>query len=346
MKETLLETICALCEQNGISGQEEEVAKAITQKAAGFGYTLEKDRLGNLTFYKGRRDPSRPRLMLSAHMDEVGLLATYLEEDGMVRFVCVGGIDPRVLPGRQVFLPQSKCWGVIGIKPIHLTDGDQRSKAVSPEDLMVDVGADTKEAAQKLVAPGDPILFSGKPEKMGHLLRAKALDDRAGCAVLLHLMEQLDDPNLLFCFLVQEEVGCRGAKAAAERLKPDYSIALEATTAADLAGVSQQKQVCQLGKGAVVGFMDRSTIYNKTLYQTAFRLAEAEGIPIQTKTMVAGGNDAGAIHTAAGGVQTLAISLPCRYLHSPSCVIDPKDGEAVLKLTKIMAEEIVSGRLG
>lgn len=345
MAETLLETIRALCEQNSVSGQEEETAQAICSRALKLGYALEQDRLGNLTFYKGKPDPARPRVMLSAHMDEVGLLATYLEEDGMVRFTCVGGIDPRVLPGRQVYLPRTKCWGVIGIKPIHLTDSDQRGKAAPAEDLMVDLGADTKEAAQKLVEPGDPIVFSGSPQSMGRLLRAKALDDRAGCGVLLHLMEQMEDPNLLFCFLVQEEVGCRGAKAAAQRWKPDYALVLEATTAADLAGVSPQKQVCRLGQGAVVGFMDRSTIYNKQLYQAAFRLAEEQGIPIQTKTMVAGGNDAGAIHTAAGGVKTLAISLPCRYLHSPSCVIDPEDGEAVLKLTRALALEILSGRL-
>lgn len=330
----------------GISGREAAPACLVRGQVEELGYTLTEDPLGNLCYHKGEPDPLRPRLMISAHLDEVGLMATYLEEDGMVRFTCVGGIDARVLPGRAVYLPRSHCYGVIGVKPIHLVDSAQRGKAVSVEDLVLDLGADSKEETQTLVQPGDQIVFDCRGwTEQGSLVRGKALDDRVGCVILMQLMEQLDDPNITFCFLTQEEVGCRGAKAAAERIRPDYSIVLEATTAADLPEVPEQKQVCQLGKGAVVGFMDRSTIYSRNLYQTAFELAQRQNIPIQTKTMVAGGNDAGAIHTAAGGVQTLAISVPCRYLHSPSCVIDPKDAYAVRDLAKVLAQEMVSGRL-
>lgn len=331
----------------GISGREKTVAIFLDAEVKDRGYTVHRDGLGNLCCQKGGEpDPLRPRLMISAHMDEVGLMATYVQDNGMVGLTCVGGIDARVLPGRAVFLPRTGCYGVIGVKPIHLIDNPQRGKAVSMEDLVLDLGADSKEEAEKLVQPGDEIVF--EPEGwayQGNLWRGKALDDRAGCAILLQLMEEIDDPNVTFCFLVQEEVGCRGAKAAAERLQPDYSIVLEATTASDLPGVEDQKQVCKLGKGAVVGFMDRSTIYNQTLYQTAFRLAKEQNIPIQPKTMVAGGNDAGAIHTAAGGVRTLAISVPCRYLHSPSCVINPQDANAVENLAGALAKEILAGRV-
>lgn len=330
----------------GISGRETAPADLVRTQAEHLGYTLTEDPLGSLCCHKGQPDPLRPRLMISAHLDEVGLMATYLEENGTVRFTCVGGIDARVLPGRAVYLPRSRCYGVIGVKPIHLIDSAQRGKAVSIDDLVLDLGADSREEAQKLVQPGDQIVFDFRGwAELGSLIRGKALDDRVGCVILLQLMEQLNDPNITFCFLTQEEVGCRGARAAAERIQPDYSIVLEATTAADLAEVPESKQVCRLGNGAVVGFMDRSTIYSKSLYRAAFELAEQQSIPIQTKTMIAGGNDAGAIHTAAGGVQTLAISVPCRYLHSPSCVIDPKDAYAVRDLALTLAKEIAGGRL-
>ena len=336
--------LCGLC---GISGRENSVAVLLEEKAKELGYIVHRDGLGNLCCQKeGEPDPLRPRLMVSAHMDEVGMMATYLEENGFVRFTCVGGIDPRVLPGRAVYLLRTGCYGVIGVKPIHLIDSAQRGKTISMDDLVLDVGVDAEEEAFRLVQPGDQITFDPKGwSYQGNLWRGKALDDRAGCAILLQLMEAINDPNVTFCFLVQEEVGCRGARAAAQRLHPDYSIVLEATTASDLPGVEDQKQVCKLGKGAVVGFMDRSTIYNHALYQTAFRLAKELNIPIQPKTMVAGGNDAGAIHTAAGGVRTLAISVPCRYLHSPSCVIQPEDVFAVRDLAKALAQEILAGRV-
>ncbi len=330
----------------GISGREAATAFLVRTQVEHLGYTLTEDPLGSLCYRKGEPDPLRPRLMISAHLDEVGLMATYLEEDGTVRFTCVGGIDARVLPGRAVYLPRSHRHGVIGVKPIHLLDSAQRGKAVSIDDLALDLGTDSQEETRQFVQPGDQIVFDFRGwTELGSLVLGKALDDRAGCVILMQLMEQLEDPNITFCFLTQEEVGCRGAKAAAERIQPDYSIVLEATTAADLPGAPEQKQVCRLGKGAVVGFMDRSTIYSRSLYQTAFELAQKQDIPIQTKTMVAGGNDAGAIHTAAGGVQTLAISVPCRYLHSPSCVMDPKDAYAVRDLALALAKEIVSGRL-
>lgn len=331
----------------GISGREKKVAIFLETEAESRGYTVQRDGLGSLCCQKGGEpDPLRPRLMISAHMDEVGMMATYIEDDGLVRFTCVGGIDARVLPGRAVYLPRTHCYGVIGVKPIHLIDSAQRGKTISVDDLALDLGVDSKEEALKLVQPGDEIGFDFQGwTYQGNLWRGKALDDRAGCAILLQLMEEIHDPNVTFCFLVQEEVGCRGAKAVAERMQPDYSIVLEATTAADLPGVPDQKQVCKLGKGAVVGFMDRSTIYSQILYQTAFRLAEEQNIPIQSKTMVAGGNDAGAIHTAAGGVKALAISVPCRYLHSPSCVIDPQDAYAVRDLANVLAQEILAGRV-
>jgi endoglucanase len=175
----------------------------------------------------------------------------------------------------------------------------------------------------------------------GGNVRSKALDDRIGCAILLELLEQDLPYDVTFAFLVQEEVGLRGAKAAAFRVAPDVALVLEATTAADLTGAEGDAKVCALGAGPVVSFMDRSTIYDRELYQLAFAQCQQMQIPCQTKTRIAGGNDSGAIHVSRGGVRTLAISAPCRYLHSPSCVANLTDIENCMRLTFAMIEKAV-----
>ena len=174
-----------------------------------------------------------------------------------------------------------------------------------------------------------------------HRICSKAIDDRAGCAILLHLLEQDAPYDFTAAFLVQEEVGLRGAKAAAYTVDPDFALVLEATTAADIAGAEEDAKVCCLGGGPVVSFMDRSTIYDKELYRMAFSLAEKNGISCQTKSRIAGGNDSGAIHVSRGGVRTLAISLPCRYLHSPSCLADLNDLDACTALLPLLVKSIM-----
>ena len=174
---------------------------------------------------------------------------------------------------------------------------------------------------------------------------SKAIDDRAGCALLLGLLEQELPYDITAAFLVQEEIGLRGATAAAYTVAPEFALVLEATTAADIVGASGGERVCTLGGGPVISFMDRSTMYDKGMYQAAFALCQAQGIPCQTKTRIAGGNDSGAIHVSRGGVRTLAVSLPCRYLHSPSCVADLADLDAFAAflpqmIQKLMEEDV------
>ena len=186
-------------------------------------------------------------------------------------------------------------------------------------------------------------MFDSGIRKFGDgFVQGRALDDRMGCAVMIEMIKGELEYDADFSFSVQEEIGTRGAKASAFSIRPDYAIVLETTTAADIPGVDGEKRVCALGEGAVVGFMDRGTIYDHDLYELAFKKAEENGIKIQTKTMVAGGNDAKAIHVSAGGVKTLAVSLPCRYLHSPSCVIKMSDGDDVLRLAKVMLGELAN----
>ena len=169
-------------------------------------------------------------------------------------------------------------------------------------------------------------------------VRGKAIDDRAGCLIMMEMINGDPEYDAWYAFTVQEEIGTRGAKAAAFTIAPDIAIVLETTTACDITGVFGKKKVCELGSGAVVAYMDRGTIYDRELYALAIDVAQKNGIPAQTKTLIAGGNDSGAIHVSRGGVRTCAISVPCRYLHSPSCVIKESDFSVV----RVLAEKMLS----
>lgn len=209
--------------------------------------------------------------------------------------------------------------------------------------MTVDIGAESKEEALKYVSLGDSVYFDSDFYSFGDgMIKGKALDDRAGCAIMIDMIKKEQPYDLYFAFTVQEEVGTRGAKTAAFSVAPEKAIILETTTAADIAGVEGEKRVCALKKGPVVSFMDRATVYDSELFSLAFSLAERENIPCQTKTLVAGGNDAGAVHISREGVKTVAVSLPCRYLHSPSCVIAREDFVNSGKLAEALAAEMAS----
>lgn len=335
----MLETLKALCSLNGTSGREETVRQYILERIKNC-CDCTVDPLGNiLAFKKGKKRPKN-KVMLTAHMDEVGFIITYITDDGYLKFDCVGGIDEKVVVGRSVTVGEKQIPGVIGIKAVHLCESEERAKAPKVRELCIDIGADSKKEACEYVEVGDAAYFVSEFKKIGeNKVKAKAIDDRFGCSVLLHMMESELEYDMHFAFLVQEEVGLRGAGAAAYTIKPDYALVVEATTAADIAGVSGADRVCCQGEGAVVSFMDRSTVYDRGLYQKAFRLAEENGIKIQTKTAVAGGNDAGAIHKANGGIKTLTVSLPCRYIHSATSVADIRDMASCYELIRLLSED-------
>lgn len=328
----MLDTIEALSLLCGASGSERAVREWIIARLPADKTEYTVDVMGNLlvTYHGNRR--TGQKIMLEAHMDEVGVIVTYIEENGLLRFTPLGGISPAVLCGKRMVFTNGTV-GVIGIKPIHLSSESERTHFAKAEDLYIDIGAASKAEAGKRVAPGDTAVFQSEFIRFGHgKIKGKALDDRAGCAMLLQLMQRDDLPNLTFVFTVQEEVGLRGAEAAAFTVAPDWALVVETTTAADLPEVAGEKQVCQLGSGPAVSFMDRATVYDPALYRMAMELAQKHQIPAQTKTIVAGGNDSGAVHKSRGGVKTLAVSLPCRYLHSPACVLDTTDIDAGLAL--------------
>lgn len=329
-----------LCLLNGTSGDEKAVRDYIIGKIDGH-CEWRVDKLGNLIAEKkGKKTPSG-KIMVAAHMDEVGLIVTSVKSDGTLSFSSVGGVDPSVVIGRQVTVGRKSLVGVIGSPAVHNLTADEKEKAPSFSSLYIDIGAKDKAEAEKLVKLGETAYFRSEYTTLGgDRICSKAIDDRAGCALMIDMIRGEIPYDVTFVFTVQEEVGTRGAKTAAFAVEPDYAVVLETTTAADIPSADGEKRVCELGKGAVVSYMDRSTIYDRELYELAFSLAEKNNIPVQTKTMVAGGNDSGAIHTTGNGARTVAVSAPCRYLHSPSCVADKRDIDACGKLALALIGEL------
>ncbi|MDE7098711.1 MAG: M42 family peptidase, partial [Ruminococcus sp.] len=299
MKELLKE----LCIINGVSGDETAVRENIISRIKDYcEYTV--DNLGNLICFCNGRKKSDKKVMICTHMDEVGFIITYINDDGTLCFDEVGGIDTSVIIGRQVKVGSIS--GVVGSTAVHNLSSEEREVPPKTDSLYIDIGADSREDAEKYVSLGDCVYFDSDFIEMGDCIKSKAIDDRAGCAMMIKMIQEKPEYDTYFVFNVQEEIGLRGSRVSAFAVQPDFAIVLEATTAGDIDGVSGAKKVCQLGKGAVVGFMDRSTVYDKELYKLAFDTAKEINVPCQTKTMIAGGNDSGAIHLSGRGVRTIA----------------------------------------
>lgn len=339
----MLELIKELSLLNGTSGREDEVRNFIIEQIKDYADRYETDPIGNLIVWKKGRKTPKKKILLDAHMDEVAMMITYIHEDGTLSFECVGGIDSRVMLGRSVTVGKNKVNGVIGLKPVHLLSAKERMEV--PSELYIDIGAENEKEAASLVSPGDCAYFHSDFVEYGDgFIKGKALDDRAGCAILIRMIQSDLPYDMIFNFAVGEEVGVGMAGTAAYRVNPDYAIVVETTTAADLVDVPKNKQVCHLGKGPTISFMDRRTVYPRVLFDRAFELAEKNGVKAQVKSAVAGGNNAGVIHQTAGGIQTITVSLPCRYLHSPSCVLKVEDITESEKLIRLIAEDLADDK--
>ncbi|MBQ1974521.1 MAG: M42 family metallopeptidase, partial [Ruminococcus sp.] len=309
-----------LCMANGISGDEGAVRELIIEEIKGYAdYKI--DALGNLLVHKKGKKPAQNRLMLSAHMDEVGMMVTDVTAGGFLKFDEVGGIDRRVLIGKRVLVGEKEIPGVIGLKAYHLTSTEEEKKVPKLKDFYIDIGAKDGEQAREYVSPGDVAVFDADIVEFGHgLIKAKAIDDRIGCAVMVELLKEDLPMDVTFAFTVQEEVGTRGAFGAAFSVTPDIALVLEGTTAADLPDMPDRQKVCGPGKGPVIPFMDGSTVYDRELFEKLRSLAVEHKIPWQTKQYISGGTDAGAIQRTKDGVRVAAISAAVRYLHTPSSV--------------------------
>ena len=331
----------------GPAGYEHEAREAIRAEAkkllaACEGARVYSDTMGNLYAHRPGTDKTKKHVMLCAHMDEVGFIIRFATEEGLLRFDCVGGIDPRVIASRRVLVGDEKIPGVIGFKAVHLMSAADRETAPDYEMLSIDIGATSKDEAEKLCPPGTYATFDSRYVEFGDgFVKAKALDDRVGCHVLLHALEHSSYAGDMTCvFTVQEESGLRGAKIAANRVKPDMALILEGTTSNDMGDVPAHLTVTNCGEGAVVSLMDKSCMMDVTLRKLAMEVAERRGIPAQYKRFVAGGTDAGSIHLAQGGIPCLVMAVPCRYIHSPASVCKKSDVEALKALTLALLEEV------
>ncbi len=331
-----------LCEMPGLSGREEAVRNAVRAEVQARlpGATVALDGLGSVLVTRPAADPGKPRVLLAAHMDEVGLLVVSTTDDGLLRFRAMGGVDARVLVSKRVRVgydtpAQPSLPGVIGAMAIHQQTAEDRKAVLPIDQLFIDIGAKDKAEAERLAPAGTPVTFDVPYTPFGDgLVIAKALDDRVGVHALLQLLDVPYAGELTFAFTSQEEAGCRGAAAAGYRVQPDIALVLETTSANDLGDTPEALQVCRVGEGVCVSFMDNTSIGDAELYRTMLEVGRKNAVLCQTKRFVSGGNDAGAIQRAGIGTRTLALSVPCRNIHSPHSVCALRDAAAQQALVR------------
>ncbi len=334
----MFELLEKLCSFNCTSGNEDAVREFIISEIKDY-CDVKTDINGNIiAFKKGGKSPLK-KVMIDAHMDEVGLIITNITPAGFLQFSTVGGIFASSLIGRRVMI--NGIFGVIGSKPIHLLKDDAAKTSPEISSLYIDIGVSSRNEALEYVMTGDYAVVQGEFQDNGENILSKALDDRIGCAVLITLLKEKAEYDFYATFTCGEEVGLRGAKTAAFQIEPDCAIVLEATTASDIAGTSDDKSVCNLGKGPAVSFMDGATVYDRAFYNTAL----SSGIKCQAKRAVAGGNNSGSIHLSKSGVRTLAISAPCRYIHTASSMVCKSDIESMLDLARHMLKVMCEGNV-
>ena len=345
-----IEQLRTLSNLFGPAGCESAVADWIELQLPSICDDFCRDRMGNVIalIRTGNVNASRRRrVMISAHMDEVGVMITEVCEDGLLRFDTVGGIHESVLEGRRVTVGDEarRVNGVIMSKAIHHKKKEDRNKITPISKMYIDIGARDREEAEKFISVGSFGTFDSEFYLFGKdngYMKAKALDDRMGCSVMLDVMASVyakrpdADLDLYFCFTVREEIGLSGAGTAAHKIAPELAIVLESTAVGDLPDTEYSRRVASLGAGGVLSVMDRSTVYDRNFLKFALQTAQQKEISVQIKKYVSGGNDAGTIHKRGEGVRTLALSVPTRYLHSPSCVVAIEDYGSVRCLTEAM----------
>jgi endoglucanase len=328
-----------LTELDGVSGNEEKVRKFIEKEIEKYVDELKVDILGNLIACK-KGTKSKRKIVIAAHMDEVGFMVTNVEDDGMLCFAPVGGVETQVMPGKVVRI-NGEIPGVIGFKAIHIQERDQILKPPSVDQMRIYIGAKSKEEASKMVKIGDYVSFTTGYHQENGRATGKAFDDRAGCSVLMDIitLDNRYEDDVYFAFLVQEEVGLRGSAVVVEQIHPDIAIVIEGTTAGDDPELPSYQWATHLGEGPAVTFMHRGYVINKRVYESILKLAEKYSIPYQAKRRTAGGTDAARFARTGAGTAAGVISVPARYIHSPVSMIDLNDYKNTVLLVEKILEE-------
>jgi endoglucanase len=331
IKSTQLRLLERLCNACAVSGDEGEVRKIVLDQVRPHVDSVSVDALGNVLAVKNGEGNHNLKVMLAAHMDEIGFILVSDEEDGFFRFDSVGGIDVRQLPGKPVWIGREHVYGVIGAKPIHLTTEDERNHSITLDNLRIDVGPGNSS-----VKVGDRATFATSFSRIGPSMRAKALDDRLGIATLIELVKHAPaNIDLQAAFTVQEEVGLRGAQVAAYTLNPDVAVVLDSTPANDLPswdGLENTRYNTRLGEGPAIYIADSATISDPRLVRLFIETAESVGLPYQIRQPGGGGTDAGAIHKQRAGIPSISVSVPGRYAHSAASIAQLSDWTNTLAL--------------
>jgi putative aminopeptidase FrvX len=336
-----VDLIRTLTDAFGPPGFEDDARAVVRSLVEPVADEVREDTLGSLVaIVRGRDDRV---LMLDAHLDEIGLIVQHVDEQGFVRFAALGGWDDRILLAQHVAIRTRDgrlVPGVIGVAPPHVEKKENRERVVKIDEMFVDLGATSRAEATELgVRVGDPALVVHPFKQLaGNTVTAKALDDRAGCAVVVAVLERIaaKRPELTVAatFTTSEEVGGRGARTAAFALEPAVALVLEGTIGADMPGIEPRKQPVALGRGPGISLADGSIVVRPRVVALLEQLADEAGIPWQHKTPIFGGTNAGPIHTARGGVLTAVVSVPCRYIHSPVSTMRLDDFEHTVALAE------------
>lgn len=307
----------------GVSGNEEGIRDIIEKEISDKVDEIRIDAMGNLIAVK---KGSGKKIMVAAHMDEIGVMATYIDEKGFIRFSSIGWVCAQYALSQRVVFQN----GTVGTVFYEEKIDDMKNLKLS--NMYIDIGASSREEAEKLIKIGDTACFAGEAIKQGDMVISKAIDDRGGCAVLIKAIQNLPETSneIYFVFTVQEEIGLRGARTSAFQLQPDMAIAVDVTDTGDTPECKPME--VKVGKGPTIKIKDSSVICHKDIIRLMEEAAKKCGIPYQYEILEAGGTDAGAIHLTAGGVPSGAISIPCRYIHSVSERVSLSDMENAVKL--------------
>ena len=331
-----------LTEAVGVSGDEKEVRLLLRDLSADHVDEWRVDSMGNLIARKKGSGESALRVMVDAHMDEVGLMITDIATDGTLKFTGVGGFDDRALLGKMVQVGPKKYTGVIGAKPTHLLSSSERERVVKMDAMRIDIGAKNKDAAAKLVKVGDRAAFVTPYEELGPTALGKAFDNRAGCAALVELLRAEPYPfDLYAAFTVQEEVGLRGAEVAAYGIDPDVALVLESTPAYDLPNDNDASPNVALGEGPSIYVMDRRAIQDPRLVAHLTQVASEYEIPFQIRQPGGGGTNTGAIQTSRSGTRAATLAIPGRYAHTPAMLINLDDYAHTVRLAELFLRSLV-----
>ena len=342
---SLSENLEKLSNACGVAGKEEEVRNLMIKLLGPYTDEIAVDKLENvIAIKKGKK--AQPKVMIAAHMDEVGLMVKTISKEGFLQFTKMGGIDDRILLAQRVtvYTEKGALPGIIGSKPPHIQKEEERKKVLAYDELFIDIGAQSREDANRMGAKvGDVVGFDVKYARIGEeTVIGKAFDDRIGCAVMVETMRQLGKTDCTVCAVgtVQEEVGLRGAATAAFGVDPDVGIALDVTVAGDVPGVKESDTTVKMGKGPTLTVTDSGLITHPKVLRLFLRTAEENGIAYQLETGLMGSTDAARIALTRQGVPSGTISVPARYIHSPTAMLSLKDAENSAKLATAAIEKV------